>query len=261
MKCQVMNYLAKKYYYTYVSSRAHDKGDYIVNIGIILAAGVGSRFKSDKPKQFFLLNGKPVLYYTIKSFIASELFDKVIIVLSKPYLKLGENINKKYFAHFPIVSVCEGGLTRQDSLYNGIKYAMDDFGDTDFKIVSHCAARPLLSKVILQKNLELIEKGKSVDTVKRVYDTMLYTDSEGETGFINRDRLFVGLTPQSFYASDYVNAYNLVKNRISEFTCACSLMKAADFGITLLITKEPIHKITVNEDINIVKQQIKEMNL
>jgi 2-C-methyl-D-erythritol 4-phosphate cytidylyltransferase len=230
-----------------------------MNVGIILAAGVGSRFKSDKPKQFFLLNGKPVLYYTIKSFVDSQLFDKIIVVLSKQYLRLGVDIFQKYFESSKNIFSCEGGQTRQDSLYNGVKYALDNFGDSDIKIVSHCAARPLLSKAVLQKNLDLITRGKSVDTVKRVYDTMLYTNSEGNTGFINRDKLFVGLTPQSFYAVDYIKAYNFVKNRINEFTCACSLMKEAGFEINLFVTDEPIHKITVLADVNILKQQLKEM--
>jgi 2-C-methyl-D-erythritol 4-phosphate cytidylyltransferase len=233
-------------------------GNGFMNVGIILAAGTGTRFKWDKPKQFFLINGKPVLYYTIKSFVESDLFDKIIVVLSKPYMKLGEKIIKQYFGGCGHISLCEGGSNRQESLYNGVKYGVELCGGKKgIKVVSHCAVRPLLPRIVIQKNLEMIEKGKSVDTVRRVYDTMLYRDDEGKTGFIDRDRLFTGLTPQSFYAGDYLKAFQRVKDRLTEFTCACSLMLAAGYETVLYITDEPIHKITVTEDVNIVKQHLK----
>jgi 2-C-methyl-D-erythritol 4-phosphate cytidylyltransferase len=244
-------------------SRKTDKirtegGNGFMNVGIILAAGIGTRFKWDKPKQFFLINGKPVLYYTIRSFVESDLLDKIVVVLSKPYMKLSEKIIKQYFGGYDHIFLCEGGANRQESLYYGVKYAVELCGgQEDIKVVSHCAVRPLLPGIVIQKNLEMIEKGKSVDTVRRVYDTMLYRDDEGKTGFIDRDRLFTGLTPQSFYAEDYLDAFERVKDRLEEFTCACSLMLAAGYEPVLYITDEPIHKITVNEDVNIVKQHLK----
>ncbi|MGI6125916.1 MAG: IspD/TarI family cytidylyltransferase [Planifilum sp.] len=230
-----------------------------INAGIILAAGVGKRFGTDKPKQFYDINGKPVLYYTLQSFVDSGLLDHIIIVLSAPYMDWARAMVRK---HFPDgehqIHLCEGGPTRQESLYNGVMYALDHFDEEDLKIVSHCAARPLLPKSVIQKNLDLIEKGKSVDTVRRVYDTMLYRNDEGKTEFIDRDRLFVGLTPQSFYARDYVDAFHRVKDRLNEFTCACSLMLAAGYETVLFITEHPIHKITVKEDIEIIEQHLKE---
>jgi 2-C-methyl-D-erythritol 4-phosphate cytidylyltransferase len=230
-----------------------------MNVGVILAAGVGKRFKSDKPKQFFLLNGKPVLYYAVRAFVDSGLFDQIVIVLSRPYRKLVERIIERYFSGAGNLWLCEGGATRQDSLYNGVLFMVDKLGSEDFKVVSHCAVRPLVPGEVLRQNLELTERGKSVDTVRRVYDTMLYTGETGETGFIDRDRLFTGLTPQSFYAADYLAAYAAVRDYIGQYTCACSLMQGAGYGVKLLITEQPIHKITVREDITIVKQQLKEL--
>ncbi|PTX61809.1 2-C-methyl-D-erythritol 4-phosphate cytidylyltransferase [Melghirimyces profundicolus] len=230
-----------------------------MNVGIILAAGAGSRFGADKPKQFTLIDGKPVVYYTLKSFVDAGLLDKILVVLSTPYMELGEEILNRYFSHYSEeIHLCEGGTTRQESLFNGVKYAIDIFEKKDLKVVSHCAARPLLPKPVIQKNLELLEKGKSVDTVKRVYDTMLYTNDRGKTEFIDRDRLFTGLTPQSFYACNYMEAFRRVKDRLSEFTCACSLMLGAGYETVLYVTDSPIHKITVKEDVNIIKHHLGE---
>ena len=97
-------------------------------------------------------------------------------------MELGKQIVNQYFPDYKrLIRICEGGASRQESLYNGVKFAIDTFKESNLKIVSHCAARPLLPKSVLQMNLELIEEGKSVDTVKRVYDTMLYKNDQGKT--------------------------------------------------------------------------------
>ena len=49
---------------------------------IILAAGKGSRMKSDKAKQFMDINDKPLLYYSLKIFDASVV-DEIILVTGR----------------------------------------------------------------------------------------------------------------------------------------------------------------------------------
>ncbi|MCS1351825.1 IspD/TarI family cytidylyltransferase [Mechercharimyces sp. CAU 1602] len=234
-----------------------------IHAGIILAAGVGNRFQSDKPKQYFTIDDKPILFYTIQSMLKASILDRIIIVFSKPYLEYGDNMIKETFSlqEQTRIHVCAGGETRQESLYNGVLYAQQTFDAPQLKIVSHDAARPLLPEEVIDENIALIQPGKSVDTVRRVYDTMLYKDESGKIDFIDRDRLFSGLTPQSFYAHDYLNAYEQLGDTHSTYTCACSLMAAAGYEILLYITNHPIHKVTVPEDATIIKQHLKEWAL
>lgn len=231
-----------------------------MNVGIILAAGVGSRFGSDKPKQFYLINGKPIVYHTLKSFVDSDVLDHLIVVLSVPYFKIGKALIKDFPQYAGRIHICEGGNTRQDSLYYGVLKAVEinNGKSDDLKVVSHCAARPLLPSYIIQENLDKIKSGHCANTVRRIFDTMLYANENAVANFIDRDRTFVGLTPQSFIAMDYLSAYDKVKEKIKSFTCACSLMTGAGYDMDLIISEAPIHKITVKSDINLIKQQIKE---
>ena len=54
---------------------------------IVLAGGRGKRMGADKSKQYIELNGKPILYYTLKKFIDNKLIDKVILVIPKDEVK------------------------------------------------------------------------------------------------------------------------------------------------------------------------------
>lgn len=230
-----------------------------MNIAVILAGGVGSRFGADKPKQYFLLNKKPILFHTINSFVKSGLCDKYIIVMSKPYFKLGENLIQDNFDNPQDFTICEGGETRQHSLFNGVVKAIELYGENS-TIISHCAARPVVPKDVIAENIAQLKPGRVVNTVRHIYDTMLYTNDQNVTEFIDRNRTYVGLTPQTFYAKDYITAFKKVESDVSKFTCACSLMTAAGFPMDLYATDAAIHKITLRSDINIIKQHLKELN-
>lgn len=233
-----------------------------LQIAIILAGGTGSRFGSKKPKQFFLLNGRPLLFYSINAFIKTNCFDKVILVLEKQFFRLGESIINQFFSGNPDILICEGGETRQHSLKSGVDLACR-FGGSDCVIVSHCAARPVLPQKIIHENIDSAAPGYSVNTVRRMHDTMLYTFDDGETRTIDRNRTFATLTPQTFYAGDYVQAFNTLAaggENIAAYTCACSLMQAAGYKMKMIVTDEPIHKVTLSSDITVIKQHLKQMN-
>ena len=54
-----------------------------VAIGIILAGGIGSRFKGDKPKQYYLLDGHEIIWYSIDAFSKAESLDNFVVVLDE----------------------------------------------------------------------------------------------------------------------------------------------------------------------------------
>src|SRR5512139_3728188 len=89
---------------------------------VIVAGGVGKRMNSDMPKQFMLLLGKPVLYYTLKAFL--EAFDdmEIILVLPEEHIEKGREIVDAYFnpARFLFTA---GGETRFHSVRNGVAMA------------------------------------------------------------------------------------------------------------------------------------------
>src|SRR6478736_4498777 len=116
---------------------------------IIVAAGSGSRFNSETPKQFLELNGKPVVVHTIERFEAAELVDSIVLVLSH------DRVNS--FDPIPFTklhTVVDGGDSRADSVLNGLNSVPND---TQIVAV-HDGARPL---VTVDEINQTIDKAKT----------------------------------------------------------------------------------------------------
>jgi 2-C-methyl-D-erythritol 4-phosphate cytidylyltransferase len=82
---------------------------------IIVAGGLGTRMGSAIPKQFLMLNEKPVLFYTIKTFL--EAFDdlQIVLVLPEEFFDMGKEIIDAYF-DYSRIQVTSGGETRFHSV-------------------------------------------------------------------------------------------------------------------------------------------------
>src|SRR4029079_4994938 len=102
---------------------------------IIVAAGSGSRFNSDTPKQFFEINGKAVIEHTIWRFVDAPSIDEIVVVLGR------DRIDSFYRSRFAkVTATVAGGNTRAESVGNGIAAVS---GDTEL-IAVHDGARPLV---------------------------------------------------------------------------------------------------------------------
>ncbi len=159
---------------------------------IIPAGGKGTRFNGSKPKQYVLCKGKEVIAYTLEIFQKSKEVDAIYVAADSSYFKLLEKIKKKYRL-LKIKSFVEGGIERQDSVYNAL---LSLPAGNDDLVVVHDAARPLLDMSILNNALKTArEKGnalvciKAKDTLVKVQKTLTY---------LNRDHIYYVQTPQVF---------------------------------------------------------------
>lgn len=237
------------------------------NIAVILSAGSGTRFSADMPKQYHELEGKPVIYYTINSFVKTGIFDGIVLVMQPEYFDFGYELIDTYFANESKTCqfhICKGGSHRQESLYFGVLEAIrifsgDNVKPSEIAIFSHCAARPIVPENIIIRNRDCVQSGYSVNTVKNIYDTVIYEYENLNCSFIDRSKTFLTLTPQTFISEDYITAYDSLSSKgqdMTKYTCACSLMHDAGFPIKLIKTDESIHKLTTKGDIETVRQLI-----
>ena len=109
------------------------------NIAIILAAGKGSRMKSEIPKQFMQIKGKPVLYYSVKAF-EDSCIDEIVLVTTKENLEYVEQEIVKKYNFTKVKKVVAGGNERYDSVYKGL-CAIDNANTVSI----HDGARPCIS--------------------------------------------------------------------------------------------------------------------
>src|SRR5450759_2493346 len=92
---------------------------------VIVAGGTGSRMNSNIPKQFLLINNKPLLFYTIDVFLKTYDDMQIILVLPKDHISKGQEIIDAYFNNSQI-RICEGGRTRFHSVKNSLRLINDE---------------------------------------------------------------------------------------------------------------------------------------
>ena len=140
---------------------------------IILSAGTGSRMKSNMPKQYMELLGKPVIYYSIKAFEDSPV-DEIVIVCSTDYIEYFRHSIIEKYGFEKVKAIVQGGKERYNSVYEGLKAA----NGTDYVLI-HDGARPLVDNEIIVRSMHMVEKEKACVAGMPVKDTIKVSDELG----------------------------------------------------------------------------------
>lgn len=154
-----------------------------MNVGVVLAGGVGSRYGGDIPKQFEMLKDRQVISYAIEALKKCEEIDAVIVACDKKYQ---HTIRNEYE-----VEICNGGDTRNKTVANALSYARAHY-NTD-KIVLVDAARPLLKAQNVSEILAMLDDYKAVVTASKIVDSLGF-----ENKMLNRSEYYLVQTPEAF---------------------------------------------------------------
>lgn len=218
-----------------------------MNIALILAAGSSHRFNADLPKQFYLIDGKPLIWYAIKSFHDVETIDAIVLVTKKEHINyLSQLIQDNNF--IKVKHIIIGGNTRQESSFNGVKFVKTIAKDDDIVLI-HDAARPFISQRIVLECIEGAKKYNAVTTVLANDDTAAIS-FDGETiGFMpERKNVYRVQTPQAFKLGMIYIAHHLVKDDINSTDDAGIIFKTF-MPVHLIIGDKKAMKVTSLEDV------------
>ncbi|GAB1402154.1 2-C-methyl-D-erythritol 4-phosphate cytidylyltransferase [Elusimicrobiota bacterium] len=167
---------------------------------IIVAGGAGKRFGADKPKQFLLLNKKPMFEWSIIAF--KKIKECVQVVLVVPKDKLQSML--KYKKLYGIDIVC-GGKERFDSVKNGLNIVKDDIS----LVAVHDAARPLITEKIIKDVVESAEKFGGAIAAVASKDSVKFSKSGTRiTKSLDRKTIWNAQTPQIFKKDILKKAYS-----------------------------------------------------
>lgn len=206
---------------------------------IIVAAGTGSRFGADLPKQFCMLAGRPVLCHAVDRVRRALPGARVITVISPSMRQLWEELAAADGLEMP--PVVEGGATRWESVRNAL--AAIDSTDPDAVVLVHDAARPLLDTSTARAVVEAAAPGISAVPVIPVTDSLRFVNSEGVSVPVDRADFRAVVTPQGFMLDDLRRAYRLPYT--PAFTDDASVMMAAGMPEAELVDATPaLLKIT-----------------
>lgn len=176
-------------------------------IGAVLASGTGSRMKSDIPKQFLGLCGKPVFLYSVEAFLKSPLVDCVIVCVSEEYSDFAKKCVCDYLSSEKEIVYVAGGNSRGESLLNVLRYC-DENNMLDSIILTHDSVRPFIDDEIIADSIDKCREYGAAITCKPATDTIFITDSEGKFIRAVPDRPTVchAQTPQTFRTNELYDA-------------------------------------------------------
>ena len=214
-----------------------------MNFAIIVAAGIGTRFGANKPKQFLEIHGKPIIIHTLERFENCRTIDEIVLVLSPNEIENFQANLEKYNLK-KLVKIISGGQTRAESVLNGLNAV--DAKKTEIVAV-HDGARPLVS---VEEITQAIEKARTTGAaclVGMVTDTIKIVSGDKITGTIDRANLRRALTPQCFKFEILQKAF-APGNFDASATDECFLVEKAGFAIAFVDGSAENIKITTRED-------------
>jgi 2-C-methyl-D-erythritol 4-phosphate cytidylyltransferase len=222
----------------------------MINSVIIVAGGTGSRMHGEIPKQFMLLNGKPLIQYSLEAFYIYDPSLKIILVIHPDYLTFWEKQCSEFKVSIPF-EVVAGGKTRFDSVKNGLAL----IGNEGFVAV-HDAARPVINAEFVRKIFSEAEKYGSAMPGVAVHDTI--RSIEGDTSQqLDRSLLRAMQTPQVYKVSELKSAYSQSYKPL--FNDEASVMQSAGFRLHLTDGRVGNIKITSPEDIALAEVLMKNL--
>ncbi len=214
-----------------------------MNTAIIVAAGSGTRFGAEKPKQFLEIHGKPIIIHTLERFENCAAIDEIILVLPIGEIENFQTNIEKYILK-KLVKIVAGGETRAESVLNGLNATDAEQAEI---VAVHDGARPLVTAREIAQTIEKARKTGAACLVAKVTDTIKEISGGKIVGTIDRANLRRALTPQCFRFEILQKAF-APENFNASATDECFLVEKAGFAIAFVDGSARNIKITTRED-------------
>ena len=208
-------------------------------VGVILAAGPSLRFDSPVHKQYLKLNGKELVYYSIKQMRDAGCFQDIIVVVDKAEYE-SQYISKKFS-----VKCILGGDTRNQS----IRKALEHYKNTEQPdcIVFHDCTRPLCDSGVFSSIVSMLEDFDAVAIASTIHDGMV----DDELRHVPREKYWLVRTPEAF---DFKTLNECFDEKSTDTTIISQIPKTK--RIKLYTTNTFDFKVTYPEDLFVAEQLI-----
>ena len=176
---------------------------------IIVAAGRGTRFGSNTPKQFLPLKGKPVVLHALEAFSAEFPNARIILVLSPDGgSEYWQEISQSYTGIKPYIT--EGGDSRTASVRNALSAVKSLGADSDSIVMIHDGARPIINRTMIRALYRLLTEKEEVHAAVPCYlPSEALSEGMGDTLVpVSRSNYRLVQTPQTFDALMLIKAYD-----------------------------------------------------
>jgi 2-C-methyl-D-erythritol 4-phosphate cytidylyltransferase len=222
---------------------------------ILPAAGLGTRMGADTPKQFRLLDGAPVLLFTLRRLAAcAAITEFVISTRAEEVESVSATVSAEKLGR--PVRVVRGGDTRQDSVAN----ALAEISSSADLILVHDAVRPLVTVDQIERVIAeaaacdaAILGIPAMDTVKEVKRASLPTDVALITATIPRERVVLAQTPQVFRTALLLEAFGRARQDGVSASDEAGLVERIGRDVHVVVGSERNLKITRPGDMELAE--------
>lgn len=177
-----------------------------MNAGVILAGGVGNRMGASIPKQFIEVKGKPIIAYTIDLYQNNPDIDIIEVVCHEGYEDTVRSYVDKY-GFTKIKTVVTGGITAQDSIYNGI-LGLADILKPDDLIQFHMSVSPMIDDDIISDGIRVCrDKGNGMSAQPELIYPFIKADDISTDQYVPIRSVMLLNMPWTFHYGEISTLY------------------------------------------------------
>ncbi len=206
---------------------------------VIVAGGSGTRMGANMPKQFLLLKDKPVLFYTLNTFLKAYEDLQIILVLPEEHVGAGQEIIDAWF-DYSRIQITVGGRTRFHSVQNGLQLVTEES-----VVFVHDAVRCLLSTDLIHRCFDAATEHGAAIPVIDSKDSVRYVTGD-ENMALERAQVKLVQTPQTFHSKILLPAFAI--DYKDKFTDEATVVEAYGIKVHLVEGEEQNFKITQPQD-------------
>lgn len=215
---------------------------------IIVAAGSGTRF--GLPKQFADLAGKPLLQWSIETFLKHPEVGEVIVVHSVEHVQLIQDAlaritDSLHSSSLATLRATIGGATRQDSVSNGLREVRPEFS----YVLVHDAARPLIDQASISAVIDACKEYDAALLALPVVDTLKHEAEGLVEQTVSRVGLWRAQTPQGAKTELLQQAFAKAHEDEYQSTDESELLEHVGIRPKLILGSEENFKVTYPEDL------------
>ena len=213
-------------------------------LGVVIVAAGSSQRTEGINKLFVPLKGQPLLAWSVDTCQKYGLVQQIVLVLNDEGLAWGQKLKKE--RGWSKVTLCRGGVRRQDSVKEGLR----QITDCDLVMI-HDGARPFLTTDLIEDGLKVVGKTEAAIAAVPVKDTIkLAADEKLVRETLQRERLWEAQTPQIFSFDVITKAF---KNLATEVTDDAAAVERLGHKVQIYMGDYKNIKVTTTEDLALAR--------
>ena len=216
---------------------------------LIPAAGSGERFGRGVNKVFCEVAGRPVLAHTLAVFESCEAIDEIVLVTRQSDIEASRKLSGR-FGFAKVRAIVAGGDERQDSVARGLEKVTREI------VAIHDAARPLVTREIIERSIEEAARSGACIAAVPVIDTIKSVTDGDVTGTVDRSNLYAVQTPQTFRTELIREAYRRAYEDGVYATDDAALVERLGKRVTVVPGSYDNIKITTPADLEIASVKL-----